>query len=132
MKTNLDNIYKTDSSMEKDGIWFAITDETQFLVRRFGGANAQKVKQATAKYYKPFARQVENGTMSAEKEKEILVRSFVESCLVDWKGVEIDGEEQKFEKEKAIELFCNLPDLFESIYEYATATSSYREDLGNS
>ena len=132
MKTNLDSLFKTNKNLEKDGIWFSISDDTKFLIRRFGGANSQNVKQAMAKYYKPFSRQVQSGTLSAEKEKEILVRAFVDSSLVDWKGVEIDGEEVEFSKDKAIELFLELEDLFEALYAYASSNESFREDLGNS
>jgi hypothetical protein len=132
MKTNLDSLFKTDNALEKEGVWFMVSEEAGFLVRRFGGANASKVKQAIAKYYKPYSRQVENGTIAAEKEKEILVTSFVEASMVDWKGIEIDGEIVPYSREVAIKFFCALPELFEAIYSYATAVESYKEDLGNS
>lgn len=132
MKTNLDKVFKNDSKSENDGIWFNVNEQTGFLVRRFGGFNSPKIKPALAKYYKPYARQVEAGTLSAEKENEIITRVFVEACLIDWRGVEIDGKETPFEKELAVKFFCSLPELAETIIGYSQDSKNYREDLGNS
>lgn len=132
MKTNLDSLFKTDKVSEKEGVWFRVSEDVRFLVARFGGNNAVKVKQALAKHYKPFAKQIESGAMPAEREKEVLIKSFVEASLLDWEGIEIDGEKKDFSKEVAVEFFMELPELFEAIYSYASASDSYKEDLGNS
>lgn len=132
MKTNLDSMFKTDDALESGGIWFDLTDTTGFLVKRFGGLNSPKVKAAMSKYFKPYARQIENGTMDLKKEKEIMYRVFVESCLVDWKGVEIDGQEVPFSTDAALKLLCRLTDLADTLVEYAQDMKNYKEELGNS
>jgi hypothetical protein len=101
-------------------------------LRRFGGANAQRVKAAMAKYYKPFARQVELGLLDPTKEREILVKAFVEACMIEWQGVEIDGQEVEYSPEAAIKLLTSLPELFDSLHSYASSFDSFKEDLGNS
>lgn len=131
MKSNLDALFKTDTNLETDGVWFSISDDTKFLVRRFGGSNGERLKKAMAKHYKPYARQVENGTISTEKDQEISIKVFIETCMVDWKGVEIDGEEAPFNSSTALELFTKLPELFKTLWNYSQAVDSYREDLGN-
>ena len=80
MKTNLDKLYKTNSSLEKDGVWFEISDDVAFLIRRFGGKNSEKVKLALAKYHKPYARQIEKGTLDPSKETEIMTRAGDYDC----------------------------------------------------
>jgi len=132
MKTNLDKYFKTNANFEKDGIWFEISEEVGFLIRRFGGKNAEKVKLAIAKYHKPYARQIEKGTLDPGKENKIMVRAFVESCLVNWKGIEIDGEATEFSIEKAVEFFVGLPDLASELVAYASDIDNYKEELGNS
>lgn len=131
MKTNLDFAFKTNSELETKGVRFVISDGQAFIVRRFGGANNLRVKAVLAKYYKPYARQIEAGTISSEKEKEILVKSFVEAAMVDWEGIEIDGQITPYSPEMAIKLFIEIPELFQMIYAYATELSSYKQDLGN-
>lgn len=132
MKSNLDNIFKSDKDLEKDGVWFSVSETTSFLIRRFGGFNSSKVKAALAKYYKPYARLIEMGTLPEEKEKEIMVKVFVESSIIDWKGVEIDGKEVEFSIDAAVKLMTALPELSETLLSHASDTKNYREDLGNS
>jgi hypothetical protein len=131
MKTNLDKAFKNNDGLEKDGIWMEISEGVGFLVGRFGGFNSPKIKTALAKHYKPYARQVENGTLSSEKEREISTKVFVESCVIGWKGIEIDGKIAEFSKEAAIQLLTSLPELNDALVQYATDTKNYREDLGN-
>jgi len=132
MKTNLDELYKTNTNFEKDGIWLDISEKVGFLVSRFGGANSERVKLALAKYHKPYSRLIEKGTLPIEKETELTIKAFVEACLIDWKGVEIDGKETPFSKEVAIEFFKGLPDLLDELVSQASNSSNYKIELGNS
>lgn len=132
MKSNLDKLYKTDSNLEKDGIWFDIDENVGFKIKRLGGKNSTEVKKAHAKHYKPFARQIKTGTLSSEKELEISIKTFVESSVVDWKGIEIDAEPKEFSKEQCEKLLIQLPELANTLIEYATSYEYFKEDLGNS
>lgn len=131
MQTNLDRLYKNSEKQEEDGIWFEIAEGTGFLIRRFGGYNSPKIKAALAKHFKPFSRQIEAGTLDAAKEKEIMAKVFVDACVTDWKGIEIDGKAASFSKELAVEFFVNLPELTDTLVAYASDSKNYREDLGN-
>lgn len=132
MKTNLDKFYKANSDLEKEGVDFAIDDTTSFKVRRFGSQNP-RVKAAMASYYKPYARQVELGTLPVEKSQEIQMKIFVDTCLVSWQGVvDESGKPVEFNKENALKLFKNLPDLFDTLWKHANSFENYKEDLGNS
>jgi hypothetical protein len=131
MKSNLHQFYKTDTSLETSGKWFELSEDVGFLVRRFGGANADKMKQALAKYHKPHAYQIQKGTLEPEKEKEILTRAFVESCITDWKGIEIDGEVKEFNKVDCVNLLLELPDLTDTLLDWSQNIDNFKEELGN-
>lgn len=131
MKTNLDKLFKNNPKHENDGIWLNISEETGFLVKRFGGDNSNQVKAALALYYKPYARLIEMGTMDPKKEREIMLKVFINSCLIDWKGVEIDGSPAEFSKEAALAFLLELPELAETLMAYASDSKNYREELGN-
>lgn len=131
MKTNLDSMFKTSEEFETKGIWFDINETTGFLVRRFGGFNSQKVKASLAKYMKPYAYQIEKKTLEDSKSVEIMARVFVESSVIDWRGVVIDGEAKDFSPDLAVALFVKLPELFDTLHKYASDSSNYREELGN-
>jgi hypothetical protein len=131
MKTNLDGLFKVSDEIEKEGVWFMVSETAGFLVKRFNRSNPN-VKAAFAAHFKPYARQIELGTLDQSKEHEIMVKIFVQSSLKDWKGIEIDGAVCPFNKDKATEFFIKLPDLFDLILQYASDFKNYREDLGNS
>ncbi len=132
MKTNLDKFFKANSELEKEGVDFAIDDTTSFKVRRFGAQNP-RTKAAFAYYYKPYARQVDMGTLPPEKSLEITMKIFVDTCLVSWQGVVDEaGKAIEFTKENAIKLFKSLPDLFDTLWKHANSFESYKEELGNS
>lgn len=130
MKTNLDKFFKTSNKLENEGVDFAIDETTSFRVRRFNSSNP-RVKAAMASYYKPFARQIEMGTLPIEKSNEISVKLFIDCCLVSWEGIEEDGKPIECNKENALKLFKELPDLFETLWKHANSFESYKEDVGN-
>lgn len=128
MKTNLE-MFRSDKDREKNGVHIEVADGVRFHVRRFNETNPS-VKAAFAKYYKPHAHQIQMGSMDPAKEHEILVRVFVESCVMGWEGVEIDGDTE-FSKEKAVKLLVDLPDLFTTLYDKARDFAVFRQELGN-
>lgn len=132
MKSNLDKKFKNDVQLEENGIWLDVSPEVSFLVRRVGGKNAKRVGEVTARIYKPFSKQVASGTLSEEKDDELYLRAFIESCLADWKGVEIDGKLVDFDFETAYRLLKELPELSNTLQRHAADSKNYREDLGNS
>lgn len=131
MKTNLDKLFKTDDKLVNDGIDFAIDEKTSFRIRHFSTTNP-RVKAAMAVHYKPFARQVELGTLDQAKQDEIQMKLFIDVCLVGWEGVEIDGQPVECNKENALILFKRLPALFDALWKHSGDHNNYREDLGNS
>lgn len=131
MKTNLDSLFKTSKDLEKNGVWFDINEETGFLLRPFKSTNP-RVKAAMARYFKPYARQIENDALPQEKEREININLFMDVCLVDWKGVMIDGVDTPYTREAGQKIFTELPELFDSLWKHAHDFKNYKEDLGNS
>lgn len=133
MKSNLDKHFKQNNNLEKDGVWFEFGEGVKFLVRRFGGTNIE-VKKSMTKYYKPVARLVEKNLLDPDKEKKIITKAFVESCLIGWKGVELDGKPTEYSFDAAVELFTGLPELLDTLVECAQDSENYREyreEVGN-
>lgn len=140
MKTNLDKRYKTNEKEELEGNWFDVGDGAAFRLKRYGGANASALVASTAKWKKPFSRQIEMKTIDPEKLKEINIRIFVETCLVDWKGIQTqqgEGDEAKmveipFSSDNALDLFRSLPGLMDSLFVICVDDANYKGDLVNS
>ena len=73
MGTNLDKFFKANTELENEGVDFDIDDKISFKIRRFG-SNNPRIKAALASYYKPYAKQVEMGTLPPEKSLEINIK----------------------------------------------------------
>ena len=132
MNTNLDSLFKTNSSLEKDGVVFSLGNGISFNLRRFGGSNASKVKQAMAKYHKPYARLLESDKLSIEESNLIMAKVFVEACVISWEGIKnSDGSDIPFTFDNAVKLFTELPDLFQTLFNHCNSMDSFKEDLGN-
>ncbi len=131
MKTNLDKHFKTNKELEKEGVWFDISEDVGFLLSPLKTSNP-KVKAAFAKHHKPYARQIELGTIEDKKVTEISIKIFLQCCLLDWRGVEIDDKVVEFSPEIAMKFFMELPDLFYTLWEHCQDFKNYREEMGNS
>jgi hypothetical protein len=133
MKTNLDSLFKTNKAMEQEGIEFDLGNGVIFRVRRFGGSNAQRVKQSLAKYHKPYARLIEADRMPQEEQAKIMAKVFTDACLISWEGVkDAEGNDIPYNFDNAVELFTTLPALFDAVFEHAQSDAGYKEELGNS
>lgn len=130
MKTNLDKLFKTNKVLENEGVDFVIDEKTSFKLRHFAASNP-RVKAAMAQHYKPYARQVDLGTLEQEKSEEIQMKIFIDTCLVSWTGVEIDGKEVECNKDNALKLFKSVPMLFDTLWKHCNDFQNYREELGN-
>jgi hypothetical protein len=120
--------YKTDASMEKEGVWVDMGD-FQIRLSRAGGSNQQFIK-LLEKASRPYRRQLANNTLSNEVANSLLIDAYVSGIIKGWrtkedngtwKNVVFDeqGKEIPFSKENAKKLLSDLPDLFTDIQQQA-------------
>lgn len=135
MKTNLHSAFSMNKESETDGVWVTVTDTVDFKIRRLGGHNARLISKRHAEIMQPYAKAKENNALSEEKEDELNVKLFVDSVIVDWRGLKDDkGEDLAYSSKTATELLKEMPDLFQLLLEESQNKSLFksREDLGNS
>lgn len=135
MKTNLHSAFGTNKESETDGVWVSITDTVEFKIRRLGGHNAKLISKRHAELFQPYAKAKENNALSEDKEEQLNIKLFVDSVIVDWKGLTgEDGKELKYDPSIAADLLVEMPDLFQLLMEESQNKSLFksREDLGNS
>src|SRR5690349_5005572 len=105
MKSNLFTQFKTDSTAEQDGNWFAVQPGVRFLIRRNGGSNSHRVKAANAKYQQPLIRKIQAGTLTDDEQYEIGLKTFISACLVGWEGIKDEHDNEiPFSFENALEV----------------------------
>jgi hypothetical protein len=133
------NSLKTDSKKEMEGVEYIFPDGAKVILKRFGGSNQVLCSQMMAKYHKPYARQLELGSLDPKTANGLMAKVLVESCMIGWSGfteIQIGAEgsvdvEVPFTKEKAIKVFSEAPEECTKLLNFATDHNNYRVDLGN-
>jgi len=139
---SLYKLFKTDESLETDGIWIEYgTNEKgepiRIKIARAGGHNSAFSK-ALEKATRPYRKAIQTGMLDNKTADRLYKEVFAETVVLDWINVEgPDGEPREFNKDNALKLFEDLPDLFADLREQASNVALFREevreaDLGNS
>lgn len=151
---NLYSLFKTNPSMETEGIMVeygtVVRDGQEVPVRikiaRAGGGNTA-FEKALEKATRPYRKALQNNRMDPEIAAKIYKEVFVDTVLLGWDNVafpvldasgKVAGEEfLPFNRDNALRLLNDLPDLYADLREQALNGNLFREelleeDLGNS
>lgn len=122
---SLYDIFETNTTLESNGIWIDYGDAGKFLISRANASNTKYKRSVEAKT-KPYRRQIETGTLPDGVDGRIMREVFVDSIIKDWHGVvDRSGKALDFNKENAIQLFTDLPELLTDLTEQATKLSNF-------
>ena len=133
-KMSLFDQFETDSAKEIEGVpvkYAPNKDGTvpTFFLSRMGKAN-KKYSKALDKATKPYARQMQLGTLDEATAEELFRGVFVKTVLKGWENVRgKDGEDLAFTPENASDLFKKLPDLYDDLQEKARSAALFREEV---
>lgn len=106
--------YKTNTSMEEDGVWVDMGDGIKVKVRRLNSKHSQETRR---KLEKPYAGQYRTRDMPASLQEELMVKQLAQSIIVDWEGVEDPQDDSK-----------TLPCTPENVMLIMTQFKDFRED----
>ena len=98
---------KTDTALTEDGAWIDIDTTTRIKVARYGN---KKFKERLRRLMKPYSRMIDQGTMPDDKADELLVDAMANSILLDWEGLELNGEKVQYSIDQA-KAFLSDPEL---------------------
>ena len=140
------DMFETDKGSEVDGIVLNYSDVFWIKIARAGGSNS-RYKQVLNTKLTPFRRAIQTDTITEEASARIMREAAAEGLVLDW-GTGIypngsgsipgrNGQAIQFNVPNVIQLFEDLPDLFDDVYSQATKVSLFRAgeaetDMGNS
>jgi len=114
--------FKTDKSLESNGVWVDIGKGTKLLVARlYNPAHKAALREAM----KPYKRQVESGTMDDGLAEDIVNAIMARTILLNWDGLTEGGEPVPYSVEKAVE-YLSIPDFSALVQEIAGNMETYR------
>lgn len=122
--------FKTDENIEsQQGITLDYGAAGKFKIHRAGGAN-QKFKNYAQAQFKPYTRQIQQGTLDEKVATEINADIFARTVVVGWEGVTgPDDKPLEFNYENCKQLLIDLPDLFADIQKAAQDASLFRKEM---
>lgn len=133
---NLHKQFATNAKTETAGIRVEYYDENDveakpatFIVARAGGANTAYQK-ALDRETRPIRRALSQDAVSIERINFINKKVFVETCLLGWENVsDPDGKPLAFTPENALQLFKDLPDLYDDVVRQASNANLFRLNI---
>jgi len=121
--------FATDPSVESDGVVLDYGDGCRIRVRRAGGANKEYIK-ALEKFSRSHRFQIQSNRISFDESRRILVEIYASTIVLGWEGVtDKDGKDLPFSRENCIQLFQDLPDLFQDVQDQAGNAAIFRASI---
>jgi len=122
--------FKTDPSVERDGVILDYGDGVKIRIARAGGVNNKAFLRAIEAFARKHRRQIQLDTLPEDVSRQILREVVATTVVLGWEGVTDEaGNSLPFTKENAIKLFEDLPDLFSDLYAQAQNAALFREDV---
>lgn len=129
MSKNIYDKFATDKKAEQEGITLDYGDGLKIRIARAGGSNTKFEKLVQARL-KKYERQRQLDLLEVETLRPILREVYAEAVVLGWEGVtNREGETLPFNKENAVKLFEDLPDLFEDIVVQAQKAVLFRQNI---
>lgn len=127
--------FAVDNKKESDGVKIEMFEAENedgtvpaFFVSRMGKSN-KRYSKALESATRPYRRQIQLGTMNNEKAEEIFLEVFCDTVLMRWENVTgKDGKALPFNKQNAIGLFKDLPEVYERLQEEAQMSANFRDE----
>lgn len=125
------NVYEqheTDKKVEKEGVILDYGDYS-FRIARAGGSN-QKYNKTLARLTKPVTRLIQTEKIEIEVLTKILIQAHAEAVVLGWTNIkDRKGKKIPFSVKACVELFTDLPDLFEDVKTQAQNLSLFAMDI---
>lgn len=124
--------FQTDQNAEVDGIDIdygidsRVNERIVIRIARAGGSNSKFAKLWDAKT-KPYRRQIQTDTLDNATAERLIHEVYAEAVVLGWSGVyNRNGNKLDYTVVNCVQLFKDLPELFNDIRQVATNISAFR------
>lgn len=117
--------FRTNKSLENEGAWTHLAGNARVKLARIGNRRYRELLQTKLK---PHRRAIRAGTMPEEVTEALMTEVVVETVLLDWENVELNGEAVPFSRPAALDILSDpeMKDLRDMIVELAGDMELYR------
>lgn len=118
--------FSTNKKLEDEGVWIDIGDGAKLKIARAGNKQANAVSKQLAK---PYMAQIQYGKLSDEVATQIAVEVMAKAILLDWKGIQYDGQEMPYNTDNAIKILTELPDFRDYVSQVANERKTFQREI---
>ena len=118
-------LFGTDITRETEGVWNTLAPGVRVKIARWDNPRMQR---ALEREMEPFRDQIDAGTLDPDDDRKIIANVMAEAIVMDWEGVEVDGEEIPCKKEDVAKVLADprLRDFMAQIQLRAKQAEKYR------
>jgi hypothetical protein len=121
MKTSFDADFKTNLEDAENGKWFTITGGVELKIRSANSKASEAVRRKLESGYR--------GKIPESVKRDITLRHIAQGLIVDWRGVEIDGELQTTYDAKKMEVILKeMPALIGVVADICSDVAAFQGD----
>ena len=118
--------FNTDKKLEQEGVVLDYGDGMEIRIARAGGSNVKFEKALQAKSRK-FGLQVKHDLLDPDQMREIMREVLAETVVLGWSGMtDREGNPLPFSKDNCIQVFKDLPDLFDDVLEQSRKAALFK------
>ncbi len=120
---DLQKMFGTDKKLEEQGVWVEIDEKSKIKVARLGNLK-----------FREFSRKLQNNAKIATKYKiddfnqNDLVKLLANTILLDWEGIELNGEVLPYSIENAIKILTEFKDFTNLVVELANQMETFKNE----
>jgi len=121
--------FKTNKSTEVDGIYLDYGDGQTIKIARAGGSNV-KFEKAVQNTMRKYELQSKHGLLDPEQQRTIFREVLADTVVLSWTGFTDEaGNELACTKANIIQVFTDLPDLFDDVLEQSRKSSLFKANV---
>jgi hypothetical protein len=128
-KKSIYDKFGTDKKAEQEGVILDYGDGLRIRIARAGGSNIRFEKTVQTKMRR-FGLQAKHDLLDPDQMREVMREVMAETVVLGWEGVtDRDGNPLAFNRENCIQVFKDLPDLFEDVLEQSRKASLFKANI---
>ncbi len=115
--------FRTDKQAEEEGVWIPLSATARIKVARIGNPkHTSALKRLSQPYVKPGMRLTD---LDDAVYTSVARQAIAETILVDWEGIEKDGNPLHYSKEAALDA-CGMEDFYTLVVNAASSLETFR------
>jgi hypothetical protein len=115
--------FSMDTEAEIKGRWVKLDESTELLIAR---NNNTRYKELFNIKIQPYRQSIGTGMLPEETAQKVMIEIMADAILLDWKGVEDEGQPITYSKEAAVQLLTKYKEFRDFVSAAADNATLYK------